>query len=178
MSITGSYFLDPDHTNLGFIARHAMISRVQGTFEEWKMSLLIDEETPANSRVFATVNSASLSTRQPRRDAHLRSSDFLDVRAYPEMTFVSTDVQFQGSDTVYLTGDMTIKDVTRPVTFHVNVTGTERDHLGDMRVGFQAIAMINRADFGIKWNTVLDSGNVLISEEIEINIDGSALKQD
>ncbi|WP_257183474.1 YceI family protein [Corynebacterium cystitidis] len=178
MNIDGYYQLDPDHSAISFTARHAMISRVQGTFEDWNATILINEGAPEKSHIIAHVDAASLSTRQPRRDAHLRSADFLDVRTYPDMSFVSTDIQFQGSDTVYATGDLTIMAVTRPVTFNVRVSGTEQDHLGNIRVGFHATTVINRVDFGVVWNAVLDSGSVLISEEIEINIDGSAVREE
>lgn len=178
MNIDGYYQLDPDHSTISFTAWHAMISRVQGTFEDWNAMILINEGAPEKSHIIAHVDVSSLSTRQPRRDAHLRSADFLDVRTYPDMSFVSTEIQFQGSGTVYATGDLTIMAVTRPVTFNVRVNGAERDHLGNRRIGFHATAVINRVDFGVVWNAVLDSGSLLVSEEIEINIDGSLVRED
>ncbi|MHA2788617.1 YceI family protein [Corynebacterium sp. S7] len=174
--INGYYKLDPDHTSINFTARHAMISRVHGTFQDWEVSLYINDDSPEASTISATIDASSLTTRQPQRDAHLRSPDFLDVRAFPTLTFESTKVEFQGSDTLYVTGDLTIKGTTREVLFNVAVFGAERDQFGNSRVGFEATLDINRKDFGVEWNTVLDSGNVLVSEEIHIVVDGSALR--
>lgn len=174
--INGYYILDPDHTSISFTARHAMISRVHGIFQDWDANLYINDDSPEASTISATIDTKSLTTRQPQRDAHLRSPDFLDVRVYPTLTFHSTKIQFQGSDTLYVTGDLTIKETTHEVMFLVDVFGAERDQFGNSRVGFEATLDINRKDFGVEWNTILDSGNVLVSEDIHISIDGSALR--
>ncbi|WIM68536.1 YceI family protein [Corynebacterium breve] len=173
---TGDFILDPDHTTVSFTGKHAMISSVHGLFDEWEAKVSIDVANPENSWVEGAVTTSSLSTRLPQRDAHLKSDDFLNVREYPNMTFVSTDFQIHGSDTVYVTGDMTIRGITKPVVFTVRITGTDTDPFGNYRLGFSARTTFNRQDFNMKFNTRLDSGSLFVGNEVSVSVDGSAIR--
>ena len=177
MSITaGTYALDPAHTTIGFVARHAMVTKVRGNFNEFEGTLTVAEninESAAN----ATVKTASIDTNNAERDEHVRNEDFFNVEKFPEMTFTATkfDVNEAGEGTV--TGDLTIKGTTKSVDFKVEETGVAEDPFGNTRLGFEATTSINRTDFGIDFNAPLKTGGVLVSEEIKIELEISAIKQ-
>ena len=177
MSITaGTYALDPAHTTIGFVARHAMVTKVRGNFNEFEGTLTVAEninESAAN----ATVKTASIDTNNAERDEHVRNEDFFDVEKFPEMTFTATafDVNEQGEGTV--TGDLTIKGTTKSVDFKVEETGVAEDPFGNTRLGFEATTSINRTDVGIDFNAPLKTGGVLVSEYIKIELEVSAIKQ-
>lgn len=174
-ALTGTYALDPTHTELSFTARHAMITKVRGSFES-SGTLVLDGANPANSSVEVTLQVATVNTKNDDRDTHLRSADFFDVETYPTITFRSTSVSVQGTD-VTVTGDLTIKDVTRQVVLAMEFTGASKDPFGNDRIGFEGEAEVNRKDYGLTWNAALETGGVLVSEKIKLTLDVSAIKQ-
>ena len=176
-TLTGTYDLDTTHSTVGFTVRHAMVTKVRGNFKDFQATLTVNEDNPAESKVEATVETGSVDTRNADRDAHLRNEDFFDTDNHPQMTFTSTsfDVDALGNGTV--TGNLTIKDTTKPVTLDVETFGTEVDPFGNTRVGFEARTTINRKDFGIDFEAPLNSGGALVGEKIAIEIDGSGIKR-
>jgi polyisoprenoid-binding protein YceI len=173
--ITGDYTLDVSHSRLGFVARHAMVTKVRGQFGAFEGTAHIDEQDPSASKVDLTIQVASVDTGSADRDGHLKSGDFFDVETYPTITFTSTDVKRDGSDWA-VTGDLTIKDVTKPVTIEFEQTGSARDPFGNLRVGFEGETTINRKDWGLTWNAALETGGVLVSEKIKLEFDVSAIR--
>jgi len=173
--ITGDYTIDPTHTRLGFSARHAMVTTVRGQFTDFSGTAHIDSADPAASRVELTIQTASIDTGVADRDGHLRSADFFDADNNKEITFVSTRVERDGADWS-ITGDLTIKGVAKPVTLQFEQTGSARDPFGNLRVGFEGAASINRKDWDLTWNAALETGGVLVSEKIKLEFDVSAIQ--
>ena len=171
----GTWTIDPSHSRLGFVARHAMVTKVRGSFDTFSGTLVIDADEPASSTASVTVALESVSTGSADRDAHLRSPDFFDVANNPEMTFASTVVKQDGESFVLL-GDLTIKGVTRPVEIPFEPTGVATDPFGNVRAGFEGETQISRKDFGLTWNVALEAGGVLVSDAIRIQLDVSAVK--
>jgi polyisoprenoid-binding protein YceI len=174
--IAGDYTLDPTHTRIGFSARHAMVTTVRGQFNEFEGTVHVDTVDPSSSAAQLTMKAASFSTGVADRDGHVTSPDFLDVANFPELTFVTTDVVREGGDTWAVTGNLTIKDVTKPVTIEFESTGSARDPFGNMRIGFEGATTINRKDWGLTWNAALETGGVLVSEKIKLEFDVSAIR--
>jgi polyisoprenoid-binding protein YceI len=173
--ISGDYTLDVSHSRLGFVARHAMVTKVRGQLGAFTGTAHIDETNPADSKVDLSIDVTSIETGSPDRDGHLKSGDFFDVETYPTITFASTDVKRDGSDWT-VTGDLTIKDVTKSVTIPFEQTGSARDPFGNVRVGFEGETTINRKDWGLTWNAALETGGVLVSEKIKLEFDISAIQ--
>jgi polyisoprenoid-binding protein YceI len=173
--IAGDYTIDPSHTRLGFVARHAMVTKVRGQFGEFSGSAHVDTTQPGNSKVELTIKTASVSTGNPDRDGHLKSADFFDAETNPEITFVSTDVTRDGSEWT-ITGDLTIKGVTKSVSIPFEETGSAQDPFGNVRVGFEGGVTVNRKDWGLTWNAALETGGVLVSEKIKLEFDVSAIR--
>ena len=173
--ISGDYTLDVTHSRLGFSARHAMVTTVRGAFTAFEGTATIDTANPAASRVSLTIDPASINTGVADRDGHLRSGDFFDAETFPTITFVSSGVERDG-DTWAITGDLTIKDVTKPVTIAFEETGSARDPFGNLRVGFEGGTTINRKDWGLGWNAALETGGVLVSEKVKLDFDISAIQ--
>lgn len=167
--------LDPAHTTVEFSAKHLMITTVKGRITDVAGTIYIDERNPQNSSVEATLKAASLDTRTDQRDQHLRSGDFLDVEKYPEIKFRSTRIQGDKQN-FRLTGDLTIRDVTKPITLDVEFEGTGKDPWGGERVGFSASGKIDRREFGLTWNQSLETGGVLVGNDIKINLEAQAVK--
>ena len=174
--LTGEYRMDAAHTRIYFIARHAMITSVRGYFHEFDGTLNLDGKDPAASTAQATIRVASLDTGQEQRDAHLRSPDFFDVETYPDMTFASTRIEAVDEDTYRVTGDLTIRDQTRPVTLDVTFNGSAKDPYGNLRVGFEGKGVVNRKDWGLTWNAALETGGFMVSDRVRIEFDVSAVK--
>lgn len=172
----GTWVLDTAHTDIAFVARHAMVTKVRGTFDEFEGSVVVDQENPAVSVAKAVIKTASVNTGNEDRDGHVRGDDFFSVEQFPEMTFESTSFDIQGNSGT-VTGDLTLKGITKPVTLDVEIFGVEEDPFGNTRVGFEASTKINRKDFGVDFQAPLGSGGVLVSEQITIQIDGSGIKQ-
>lgn len=175
-ALTGDYTLDVAHSRIGFSARHAMITKVRGAFNEFDGHATLDAADPTKSTVAVTIKAESIDTRNAQRDAHLRSNDFLDLAAYPEITFVSTVVEPLGDDTYRVTGDLTIRGVTKPVSIDLEFTGSAVDPFGNARVGFEGSTVINRKDWGVNFNAALEAGGVLVSEAITLEFEISAIK--
>ena len=173
--IAGDYTLDITHTRIGFSARHAMVTTVRGQFGEFEGTAHIDTANPASSSAKVHIATASISTGNADRDAHLRSADFFDVETFPEIGFVATGVSRVDATTWQVTGDLTIKGVTNPVTVEFESTGSARDPFGNLRVGFEGSATINRKEWGLTWNAALETGGVLVSEKIKLEFDVSAI---
>jgi polyisoprenoid-binding protein YceI len=172
-----TYKFDPTHTSADFSARHMMITTVRGGFRNVNGTLVYDRENPANSSVEAVIDTATMtSTGLDQRDNHLRSGDFLDVENFPQITFKSTRVEVGSDNTrAKVHGDLTIRDVTRPVTLDVELLGEEKSPFGDTRIGFTATTRINREDFGLTWNMALESGGWLVGKDITITLDVEAI---
>jgi polyisoprenoid-binding protein YceI len=175
-TLTGTYQLDPAHSRIGFVARHAMITKVRGSFNQFAGSGYFDAEDPSRSHLDITIQAASVDTRNPDRDAHLRSNDFFDMDSYPEIRFVSTVVKPVGDSAYRVTGALTIKAVTRPVSIDFEFTRAAVDPLGNQRIGLEGSATINRKDWGVNWNAPLEAGGVLVSEKIVLEFEVSAIK--
>jgi len=174
--LTGEYTIDTAHSRVGFVARHAMVTKVRGAFNEWEGSATIDGENPANSSARVTIQARSIDTRNKQRDEHLRSNDFLDMNTHPAITFVSTAVEQIDDSTYRMMGDLTIRGVTKPVNITFEYVGTAVDPYGNRRVGLEGSVVINRKDFGVTWNAALEGGGVLVSEKITLEIEVSAIR--
>jgi polyisoprenoid-binding protein YceI len=172
----GTYALDPGHTTVEFVGRHLMITKVRGRFTDFAGQIVIGD-TPDASSVEVTVQTASVTSSDDKRDGHLRSPDFLDVEQYPTMTFRSTAVELHRDGTAKVTGDLTIKDVTRPVVLDVEFDGAQSDPWGGRRIGFSASAEIDREDWGLTWNVALETGGMLVGKKIRLELNVEAVKQ-
>ena len=176
--LTGTYTLDPAHTRLGFTARHAMVTKVRGAFETFEGSAFLDFQDPTRSTASVSFDIASVNTGQAQRDEHLRTNDFFDAPTYPKGTFTSTSVKKVDDDTYEMAGDLTLKDVTRPVTITWVQTGTAKDPYGNLRAGFEGKAALSRKDWGITYNAALETGGGLVSDKINLEFDIAAIKSD
>ena len=174
--VSGDYTIDVSHTRIGIRARHAMVTTVRGAFTDFAGEAHLDTLEPEASSVSIRIRTASIDTGQADRDAHLRSPDFLDVERFPEMVFTSTEVEQVDEETYEVTGDLTIRDVTRPVTVEFTLTGSAKDPFGNTRVGFEGALAIKRSEWGLVWNTPLDTGGVLVSDRIQVEFDVSVIR--
>lgn len=175
-TLTGTYTIDPAHSRIGFVARHAMVTKVRGSFNEFTGTGWFDADDPAASRVELTIRAASIDTRNADRDAHLRSNDFFDMEHHPEIRFASTAVEQSGADRYRVTGDLTIRGVTKPVTVELEYTGSAVDPFGNQRIGFEGTTTVNRKDWGVSWNAALEAGGVLVSEKVTLELEVSAIR--
>lgn len=174
-SLSGTYTLDPTHTRLGFVARHAMVTKVRGAFNEFEGTATVEGGDLAGASIEVTIQAASIDTRNEQRDGHLKSNDFLAMDEFPTITFRSTSVEPQG-ETLEVTGDLTIKGTTKSVTIPFEFEGAATDPFGNERVGFEGSVVVNRKDFGVEWNAPLETGGVLVSEKITLEFEISAIK--
>jgi polyisoprenoid-binding protein YceI len=168
----GTWDLDVAHSHVGFTVRHLMVSKVRGTFQDFTADIVTADD-PLASTVSATVQMASIATGDEGRDGHLRTNDFFDVEHFPTMTFTSTKITGSGTE-LEITGDLTIKGVTRSVTFDLEVGGLQQDPWGNTKAGFTMTGVVNRKDFGMEYNAVLEGGGVLVGEKVTIEIDVEA----
>ncbi|MFF3957646.1 YceI family protein [Streptomyces sp. NPDC001890] len=175
-ALTGEYTIDPAHSSIGFTVRHAMVTNVRGSFGEHEGTLKLDGSDPANSTASIDVKIASVDTGIADRDGHLVSGDFFDAEKFPLMTFRSTRAEQLGGDTYRVTGDLTIKDVTRPLSIDLEFNGSATDVYGNERVGFEGSTNILRSDWGLTWNAALETGGVMVSDKVKLNFDISAIK--
>ncbi|MFE0682748.1 YceI family protein [Streptomyces sp. NPDC058961] len=175
-ALSGTYAIDPAHSSIGFTVRHAMVTNVRGSFTEHEGTLTLDGANPAASTASLDVKIASVDTGIADRDAHLRSGDFFDAEQFPLMTFRSTGAQQLGGDKYRITGDLTIKDVTRPLAIDLEFNGTATDPYGNQRVGFEGGAEILRSDWGLTWNAALETGGVMVSDKVRLTFDISAIR--
>jgi len=167
--------LDPSHTLVEFSAKHLMITTVKGRITDVEGTIVMDERNPRNSSVEATLKAVSIDTRTEQRDQHLRSADFLNVELFPEIKFRSTKIEGD-KENFKLTGDLTIRDVTRPITLDIRFEGQQTDPWGGERVGFSGTGKIDRRDFGLTWNQALETGGVVVGNEVKINLEVEAVK--
>jgi len=172
---TQRWNIDPSHSGVHFTVRHMVISKVRGSFGRFAGVVDFDAQDPAASKVSVRIEAASIDTQEEKRDGHLRSPDFFDVEQYPELRFDSTRVEKLDGDGYRVTGDLTIHGVTRPVVLDAEYLGRGKDPWGNERLGFQARASINRKDFGLNWNQLLEAGGVLVGEKIDIALDVQAI---
>jgi len=170
---TGTWKVDPVHSSVEFQVKHLGIATVKGQFKEFEGTLEVE---PDGATAYGTVKTASVDTREPQRDEHLRSADFFEVDTYPEIHFRSTAIRTTGEDELEIDGALEIHGVTRPITLTAEIEGTETDMQGNDRVGLSATAQINRSDFNIKFNAALGSGNVVVSDKVKILVNASAVK--
>lgn len=175
-ALTGDYTIDPSHSSIGFQVRHAMVTNVRGSFSKHEGTLSLDGSKPESSSASIDVEIESIDTGAPDRDGHLRSADFFDAETFPRMTFRSTSAEQVGGDDYRITGDLTIKDVTKPLTIDLEFNGTATDPYGNERVGFEGSATISRSDWGLTWNAALESGGVVVSDKVKLMFDISAIK--
>ncbi|WP_395690262.1 YceI family protein [Nocardioides sp.] len=173
--ISGDYTLDPTHTRIGFSTRHAMVTTVRGQFTEFSGTAHVDAANPGASKVALSIQTASIDTGVADRDAHLRSADFFNADENKEITFVSTHVERNGDDWV-ITGDLTINQITKPVTVPFELTGSAQDPFGNLRIGFEGGTAISRKEWGVTWNAALETGGVLVSDKIKLEFDVSAIR--
>ncbi len=175
-ALTGTYTLDPAHSRIGFVARHAMVTKVRGAFNDFDGTAVLDGDNPANSSARVTIQVKSIDTRQPQRDEHLRSGDFFAMDEFPQITFVSTGARQVDDENFELTGDLTVKGTTRSVTIPFEYQGAAQDPFGNSRVGFEGSVAINRKDFGVNFNAALETGGVLVSDKITLEFEISAIR--
>ncbi len=171
---TGTWTIDPTHTVVGFMAKHLMVTKVRGSFKTFSGTITVGD-TPEASSVEVTIDAASIDTGTADRDNHLRTGDFLDAENFPTITFVSTSVRANGSD-YSVDGDLTIRDTTKPVTLEMSFDGTATDPWGNTKAAFTATTSINREDWGLTWNVPLETGGLLVSKDVKIEIEVQAAK--
>jgi polyisoprenoid-binding protein YceI len=172
----GIWTLDMSHSDIGFTVRHAGISKVRGRFSDASATAHV-RDSLKDSSLHATVKTASFDSGEPNRDAHVRGADFFDVENFPEMTFRATGVEGDGEDYT-LTGDLTIRGITKRVELEVEFTGVAVDPFGATRAGFSAETEISRKEFGLTWNAALETGGFLVSDKVKINLEAALVKQD
>ena len=173
--LQGTYTIDPAHSRLGFVARHAMVTKVRGAFDEFEGTARTDAGLQ-NASIELTAQVASIDTRNADRDAHLRAGDFFEAERYPTITFRSTEVTAGDEQTLRVTGDLQIKGVTKSVTLDFEFGGRAQDPFGAERIGFEGTTTITRSDFGITFNAALETGGVLVSDTITLEIEISAVR--
>lgn len=175
-ALTGDYTIDPAHSTLGFVVRHAMVTNVKGGFLDFEGTLHLDGTDPTKSTASFDVRMDSIDTGSPDRDGHLKGADFFDTETHPTMTFRSTAAEVLGGDDYRVTGDLSILGTTRPITIDLEFNGAAKDPFGNERVGFEGTAELLRSKWGLTWNAALETGGVLISDKIKLTFDISAIK--
>ncbi|GAA3493332.1 YceI family protein [Streptomyces prasinosporus] len=176
-ALTGDYELDPAHTTIGFVARHAMVTNVKGHFKEFSGQLHLDGADPSRSTASIDVVMDTIDTGNADRDGHLRSADFFKIDEFPTMTFRSTQAEALGGDDYRITGDLTILGTTKPITIDLEFNGAAKDPFGNERVGFEGKAEIQRSEWGLTWNAALETGGMLVSDKIKLVFDISAIRK-
>ncbi|MEU0168622.1 YceI family protein [Streptomyces iakyrus] len=175
-ALTGDYTIDPAHSTIGFVARHAMVTNVKGSFQDFTGTLHLDGSDPSRSTASIDVVMDSISTGNADRDGHLKSADFFKADEFPAMTFRSTKAEALGGDDYRITGELTILGTTRPLSIDLEFNGAAKDPFGNERVGFEGKAEILRSEWGLTWNAALETGGVLVSDKIKLNFDISAIR--
>jgi len=178
MSNTSRWVIEPTHSLVEFTVRHMMIANVKGRFSEVEGEVIGDPHDLTGATIQVSINTASVDTRVADRDNHLRSADFFDSENYPQMTFKSTKITKTGEGEYRIDGELTIRDVTNPITLEATFEGAGKDPWGGERAGFSAKGKLNRKDYGLTWNAALETGGVLVSDEVKINIEVELLKQE
>ncbi|TCJ14426.1 polyisoprenoid-binding protein [Flaviaesturariibacter flavus] len=174
---TTKWSLDPTHSELGFKIRHLMITNVSGSFQTFSVEAETEGTDFTTAKISVTADMASISTNNAQRDAHLRTADFFETEKHPELKFVSTRIEKVGSENFTLYGDLTLKGVTRPVKLNVEFSGVTKDPWGGERAGFTVNGKINRSDWGVSFNGALETGGVMLGEEVKIHSEAQLVKQ-
>ncbi|WP_033290249.1 YceI family protein [Amycolatopsis jejuensis] len=174
--LTGEYTIDGAHSRIGFVARHAMVTKVRGSFNEFEGTFSLNGDDPAKSSAKVVIQTKSIDTRNADRDGHLRTNDFLSCDEHPTITFTSTSINQADEASFDVTGDLTIKGVTKTVTIPFSYEGTAKDPFGNDRVGFEGSTAINRRDYGVSFNAPLETGGVLVSDKVTLEFEISAIK--
>ena len=174
---TETWNLDASHSSIHFSVRHLVIAKVRGQFTRWSGAFTVEDGDFSRAKVTATIDASSIETGVADRDKHLKSADFFDVASFPEIKFESTRIEAAGKEHWKLIGNLTIHGVTREVTLQVEHSGQAKDPWGNQRLGFAAKTSIERKEFGLTWNQVLDAGGVMIGERVDIEIDLEAVHQ-
>ncbi len=175
-TLTGTFTPDPTHSRIGFVARHAMVTKVRGHFTDYTGSGYFDPENPENISIELTIQADSIDTGNVDRDAHLKSNDFFDMENHPTLTYRSTSVEKIDEDLYRVTGDLTLRGVTKPITIDFTFVGSSVDPYGNTRIGLEGSTVVHRKEFGLNWNAALDSGGVLVSDKVTLEFDVSAIK--
>ena len=168
--------LDPAHSSLQFAVKHMVISTVRGSFRDFTVEAAIDETDLAKSQATVRIDAASLTTGNDDRDAHLRSADFLDAEHHPALVFVTRKIEPRGGHDYRISGDLTIRDVTRPVVFEGEIQGPVKDPWGGVRFGLSATGKVNRKEFGLNWNAALEAGGFLVGDDVKLSIETELVK--
>jgi polyisoprenoid-binding protein YceI len=175
---TSTWLIDTSHSSIHFSIRHMMVSNVRGEFTQFAGTAVLDHEDVSRSSIQVTIDANSIDTREPQRDQHLRGPDFLEIERYPTIEFRSTRVEPTGEGQFRLTGDLTIHGVTRPIVLQVEADGVElKDPWGNIKQGASATTKLNRKDFGLQWNVALETGGILVGDELKVVIDLELTKQ-
>jgi polyisoprenoid-binding protein YceI len=173
-----AYTIDPAHSGAGFKVRHLMIANVVGRFAGVTGDVIFDPANPANSKIDASIDAATFHTHDEKRDGHVKGPDFLDIAQYPKITFVSKQVTADGKNQWKVAGDLTIRGVTKPVTLDVETSSAEaKDPWGNLRTGAEATAVIKRSDYGLTFNAPLETGGVMLSDELRVHLDIELIKK-
>ncbi|MEU6227476.1 YceI family protein [Streptomyces sp. NPDC047042] len=175
-ALTGDYTIDPSHTTIGFVARHAMVTNVKGGFKEFEGTLHLDGSDPSASTASLDIKMDSIDTGSADRDGHLKSADFFRTDEFPTMTFRSTKAESLGGEDYRITGDLEILGTTKQISIDLEFNGAAKDPFGNERVGFEGKAEILRSEWGLTWNAALETGGVLVSDKIKLNFDISAIR--
>jgi polyisoprenoid-binding protein YceI len=177
VTLSGDYDIDAAHSRLGFAAKHAMVTTVRGAFKDFTAEIHVDADDVSKSTAKVEIQTASIDTGNQMRDDHVRNSDFLEVETYPTITFVSTTAEKVDDENFTLTGDLTVKGVTKPVSITLELTGAADDPWGNFRLGFEGKTEINRSDYGVTFNAPLGVGGVVISEKVKLEFDIAAVRR-
>ena len=172
-----NWVIDPTHSELGFRIKHLMISNVSGTFNEFEAKMETDNEDLSTARIQATIKAASVSTNNKQRDQHLQNGDFFEVEKYPEISFRSTKVEKLDHEQFIIYGELTLKGITKPVKLNVEYSGVTKDPWGGYRAGFTVTGKITRSEFGLNFNSVLETGGLALSDEVKIHSEVQLVKQ-
>jgi polyisoprenoid-binding protein YceI len=173
---TGTWSVDPAHSEVGFAVKHMGIATVRGEFTEFEGTLEIAEDL-SSAKAYGTVKVESVDTSEPQRDAHLRSADFFDAAEFPELSFESTEIEALDDEEFRITGRLTLHGITNEIVLHADVQGTDIDPWGNERVGLEVTGQLSRGDYGMKFNQALGSGNMLVADKVKLTLDISAVKQ-
>ena len=176
MSVKTKWALDPAHSEVNFKVKHLVISSVTGTFKSFEGAFETDQEDFSNANIDFTLDVNSIDTNQEQRDVHLKSADFFDQEKYPQISFKSTSFTKSGDD-YELTGNLNVKDVTKPITLKVEYGGTATDFYGNEKVGFEIIGKISRKEYGLTWDAVTEAGAIVVGDDIKLNINAQFAKQ-
>jgi polyisoprenoid-binding protein YceI len=172
-----TWTIDPAHSHVGFSIKHLMIATVRGRFTRVQGTVTVDEKDPTTAEIDVTIDTASVNTGEEKRDGHLRSSDFFDVERFPSMTFRSKRVEATSGNRFRVVGDLTVRDVTREVVLDTEVLGRAKDPWGQEHAGFEATTRFSRSDYGLMWNATLETGGVLVGDEVKVTIEAELLRK-